>query len=265
MAGPPTRKSKFAVEAWSSEGYGKRIIINGDTGIGKTTLAALAPTPVWIGLDEGGREIKHPITNKDLQRISGVKTYEDVREVLQNVSLFKNNKTIVVDTITLLQDLAVDFVVRTVPTEKGKQVTNIVGYGYNKGYRHLYEAMKSILQDCDNLIHKNINVVLIAQSAIHSVPNPAGEDFLRTGLRLHRDKQWDIEGLYCEWADHIFHIGYKDAFVSDDKKIAGDTTRVIYTQPEVYLRAKSRTLTEDRISFEKQNDDSIWQFMFPKG
>lgn len=263
MAGPPKRstKTKYGVESWSSEGCGKKIIIYADTGMGKTTLAALAPTPVFLGLDEGGREIEHPITGEDLKRMRGTDTYEDVRNILQDVSLFKDNETGVLDTVTLLQDLGVDYVVKTVPTEKGKAVSSIIGYGYNKGYKHLYDVMKLILQDCDNLIHHNKNIILVAQSAVHNVPNPAGDDFLRTGLRLHKDKQWDVEGLYCEWADHIFYIGYKDSFV-EEKKIAGDTTRVIHVQPEVYLRAKSRTITEPLISFKDQKDDSVWQFVF---
>jgi hypothetical protein len=126
--------------------------------------------------------------------------------------------------------------------------------------------MKLILQDCDALIRKGKNVIIIAQAAPHSVPNPGGEDFIREGPRLGGRKGANIEAMYCEWADHIFRIGYN--FVSvDDKKATGTNDRSIFVHPEIHFRAKSRTLGTDKavVTFNSPEDDSIWQFLFEEG
>lgn len=268
--GPPVRTvvpqppKRFTIGPCNAESYGQKILEYSDTGMGKSTLAALAPRPVFLSLDEGIEELKHPLTGERLMRIEQkIETFQDVRDVLGNVSLFEKNDTVVIDTVTILQDLAEVYVVQNIKTDKGATVKNIVHYGYNKGYKHLYNTMKLILQDCDALIHQGKNIILIAQAAIHNIANPSGADFLRDGPRLHKDKSWDIEALYCEWASHILRIDYQDTFVKE-KKVTGETTRVIQTKPEVYFRAKSRTINEPLITFENPQDDSLWRFMFPE-
>lgn len=259
----PTTK-QFKIEPWGTD-QGERIILYGDTGIGKTTLAAMAGRTVFIGLDDGGGKIKHPQTGEPLVRIPGIQDFSDVRLVLQQHDLFNDYDTIAVDNVTLLQDLAEAYVVATIPTDKDIRVKNILGYGFNKGFKHLYNVMKYILTDCDELIRRKKNIILIAQSALHNVPNPSGEDFIRAGLRLHVEKVWNIESLYCEWADHVLRIDYFNAFVNKERKVQGDTVRAVFVQPELYFRAKSRTIKESCVSFETESDDSIWQLIFGKG
>jgi energy-coupling factor transporter ATP-binding protein EcfA2 len=256
----PQEQKKFTVESWNTH-EGERIIVYGDTGIGKTTLTSTAGKTVFIPLDEGGGKITHPITGESLKRIPNIKSFSDVREALQSYPLFDDYDTIVIDNVTLLQDLAEQHVVATIPTDSNIKVNNILGYGYNKGYKHLYNTMKLILTDCDELVRRGKNVILIAQSAIHNVPNPQGEDFIRAGLRLHVDKVWNIESLYCEWADHILRVDYHNAFIKR-KKVTGSTERAVFVQPELYFRAKSRTVKEPVVSFETEADTSIWQFIF---
>ncbi len=267
---PPVRKSaplpartpakKFTVEAWDAAQEGEKILLYADTGMGKTTLSALSPNPVFLGLDEGGRKIKHPVTGEPLRVVEGIETYQDVRDVLQQTTIFNDSDTVVIDTVTILQDLAIPHMLATIPKEKGDKAKNIVAYGYNKGYQHLYDLMKFILQDCDRLIHHGKNVILVAQATPNRVSNPGGEDYLRDGPRLYAGKP-SVEALYCEWADHILRIDYQNVW-AEDKKAKGDTTRIIYTKPEVYFRAKSRTIDEPIISFADKTDSSIWKFMF---
>jgi len=260
MSKPPTRPKAFNIVPWTTNG-GERIIVYGETGLGKSTLSLISPKPVFLGLDEGAGKLRHPVTGKPPQYVPGIKTFEDVRAALQDVKLFDEYETVVIDTVTILQSWAEVYVVKVIPTEKGAKVKNLMGYGYNKGYKHLYDAMNLILQDCDGLIRRGKNVILVAQAALRSVPNPSGEDFLRSGLRLHVDRSWNIEDLYSEWADHILRIDYHYVSVKE-KKASGSTERAIYVQPEVYFRAKSRTVKEAVVSFENKADDSIWKFIF---
>lgn len=261
---PPTPAEKivqaktFTIGDWDSNG-GERILWYGDTGIGKSSINLMAPKPVFLGLDEGAGRLHHPVTGKPPKRIENLETFADVRAALQQVDLFDSYETVVIDTVTILQDWAEPHMFATVPGPKGITVRNIEGYGYNKGYKHLYDKMKEILVDCDNLIRLGKHVSLIAQATPNRISNPGGEDFLRDGPRLYAGKP-SIEALYCEWADHILRIAYQDSFVKE-KKISGETTRAVFTQPEVYFRAKSRTISEPVVSFEDPADDSIWVFI----
>ena len=253
-------KKSFSIKPWDGADEGEKIILYAESGMGKTTLSALAPKPVFIGLDDGGRRIRHGKTGEPIEAIEGVDTFGDVREALQQLSLYDSYETIVVDTITAMQELAVPYMLETVPNEKGQKMDNIVRYGYNKGYQHLYDVMKLVLQDCDALVKAGKNVIFIAQAGPHKVPNPSGEDYLRSGPRLYSGTP-SIEALYCEWADHVLLIDY-NAKAVDKKKVVADENRVVITKGQAHFRAKSRTLREDLVSFDSPEDDSIWQFLF---
>jgi hypothetical protein len=260
---PPMPSKTFAAEKWSDQGEGEKIGIYADTGMGKTTLASLAPNPVFLGLDDGGRKLRHPKTGELLTRIPGIETFLDVHNVLSQPSVFESFETVVIDTGTILEEWAIPYMLENIPNDKGVTMKNIIQYGYNKGYRHLYDTMKIILQDCDALVRRGKNIIMIFQEAANRVPNPGGDDFLRAGPRLTSNKEANIEALYCEWMDHVFRIADYGAVVKD-KKILSTGKRAIFVKQEAYFRAKSRTLPLDIecVSFDSPSDDSIWQYVF---
>jgi len=254
-SGPPTVKPTKR---------GKKIGIYADTGLGKSTLAAMSPKPVFIDLDHNTDELVNPITGVDLSRIPGVETFPQLRTTLQTHSNFIGYDTVVVDNVTVAQNIAEPYMFETIKTDKGHTVKNIEGYGYHKGYKHLYDTMRFILADCDSLIAAGKNVILIAQSSPGKVANTAGDDYLREGPRLNTDKNWSIEALYCEWFTHLFRIAHQSVVV-DEKKVTGDVTRIIQTQPEIYFRAKTKgpaLADKPVVTFATPSDDSLWRFLF---
>ena len=88
----------FQVATWGSDDEGEKIIMYADSGMGKTTLASMLPTPTFAGLDDGGRKIRHPITGEKLKYIPGVETFSDFRMAIQQQDLFNDYETLVVDT-----------------------------------------------------------------------------------------------------------------------------------------------------------------------
>ncbi len=254
----------FTIEAWDALQDGKRILLYAESGMGKTTLASLAPKPVFIGIDDGGKLLRDEEGNL-LKHVPGVKCFGDVRAAIL-ADIYNDYETVVLDQATYLEEWAVEHVLATITNDKGAKMDNIVRYGYNKGFRHLYDTMKLILQDADSLIHRGKNVIIIAQMAPNKVANPGGEDFLREGPRLYSGTP-SIEALYCEWADHIFRIGYQFLTVEDKKVTGGENKRAVFVHPEPHFRAKSRTLGPDKavVAFDDPKDGSIWTFLFEKG
>jgi hypothetical protein len=262
-APPPMPGKTFSSEAWSDEKEGEKILLYADTGMGKSTLASTAPRPLFIGVDDGGRKLRHPVTGEKLQRIPGIETFGDIRCALRQPGIMDNHDTLVVDTVTVVEELAIPYLLETIPNDKGATMKNIIQYGYNKGYRHLYDTMKMIIQDCDALVRSGKNIILIAQEAANRVPNAGGEDFLRSGPRLTSNKEANIEALYCEWCDHVLRIAYHGAVVKD-RKVTGSDSRAIFVKQEAHFRAKSRTLPRDVecVSFASPEDTSIWEYIF---
>jgi len=263
----PNQAKTFSIEAWDGAASGEKIILYGETGMGKTTLASMAPDPVFIGLDDGGRKLRHPKTGELLKHIPSVETFEDVRAAI-SACLDFDCQTVVIDTGTILESLAERHVLNTVSGPQGSKPSNLESYGYGKGYKHLYDAMRLPLIDCDKLIEAGKNVIVICQSINNKIANPAGDDYLCNEPRLYHSRQYSILLLWCEWADHIFRIDYQGTWVKkQDKnaafgKVSGDTTRVVQTKEETYFKAKSRTLDDPVISFETKDDDSLWQLLF---
>lgn len=258
----------FAIRPWGGENEGEKVIIYGGSGMGKSSLAAMAPKPVFIGVDDGGRKIRDARNGGIIDAFDNVETFEDVRAISSNPALFAAHKTLVIDTATKTQELAVPYVLANY-NKDGKKVGNLEDYGWGKGYIHQGEVMRLLLADCDILVRRGINVILLCQESAITVANAEGADYLMDGPKLVHNKQVSIRSEFCEWADHVIRIGFNDTTVAAAVgakvgKVQGtDTTRVLLAQGARHFFAKSRTLQEPRISFAGANDDSLWQFMFP--
>ncbi|MCK5615849.1 AAA family ATPase, partial [Candidatus Pacearchaeota archaeon] len=142
----------FQVATWGDDNEGEKIIMYADSGMGKTTLASMLPTPTFAGLDDGGRKIRHPVTDEKLKNIPGIETFSDFRMATQQPDLFNDYETLVVHTGNILEGWALDWMLQNVAGEKGTLMKNIEQYGWGKGYRHLYDTMRLPLADFDALI-----------------------------------------------------------------------------------------------------------------
>ena len=275
----------FSTASWTGEGEGQKIILYAASGKGKTTLASMAPDPIFIGLDDGGRMVRNPITKEPIQRVPGVESFQDVRDVLHQRGLFDKAKSVVIDTGTILELLAIQHVIDTIPHEKlGIQVAHLDDYGYGKGYNHLFDTMRLIFQDLDGLVRQGKNVIVLCQQCPVVIANAAGTNYLQDGPKLYSPgpdskQSFTVRGYACEWADHVLKLDYlqqnvvgggleTDARSGKVKekagKVRGDTTRAIFTMPaDPSYFAKTRTLTEPVISFGDPTDDSLWRYLFP--
>lgn len=256
----------FTIAPWDGSMSGEKIIIYGDYGMGKTTLASMAPNPVFIGLDDGGRKLHNPQTGELLAHIPGVDTFKDVRDAL-DACLDLDCQTVVIDTITELEILAEPYTFDTVPLPKNAARRNLEAYGYGKGRNHMYDTMRLPLLNCDKLIAAGKNVIAIAQLSCNTRTNDIGEKYVKEGPQLfHSEKGTSVLNLWCRWSDHIFRIAPQNIVVPDGKKKAyGDVIRVINTVGGLSYEAKSRTLEEPVISFETKEDDSLWVMLFGGG
>jgi hypothetical protein len=278
----PARVSKpFVIQPWTGDGEGEKVIIYAASGKGKTTLASMAPDPVFIGLDDGGRKVRNPLTGEPIRHIPNIQTFQDVRDALHQPSLFNSAKSVVIDTGTVLELLAIQHVIETIPHEKPSiKIEHLDDYGYGKGFNHLFDTMRLIFQDLDAHVRQGRHVIILCQQCPVVIANPAGANFLENGPKLYAPgpdskQSFTVRGYACEWADHVFKIDYLQQQVigaRTDKegkehagKVVGSTKRAIFTMPsDPSYFAKTRTLTDPVISFETQADDSLWRLLMPQ-
>jgi len=266
-AAPKAPKKKFSV-GQNSGTSGRKMMFYGASGIGKSSISVLAPKPVMIPLDNGSGNLIDPKTGNKIIEVEGVRSFEDTRDVLHQYELFDDFDSVIIDNVTKMEDLSHQYMFDTIKHEKGSTCSSIEGYGFGKGYRHLYDIMKLILQDCDELVRRGKNVILIAQCIARQIPNAAGDDYLCNCPRLYPGSKnlASVADLYCEWCDDLLFMDYANTMVHK-KKITGDTMRAIFTQAEPHFKAKTRalpngTVIDPVVSFEDPTDDSIFQYVF---
>jgi energy-coupling factor transporter ATP-binding protein EcfA2 len=261
----------FSVTAQANGGQGQKIVIYGKSGIGKSTLAAMAPNAVFIDVDNGTSNLVHPETKDPIMHVTGVETFQDLRDAMAQADLFPDGATIVVDTITAVEALAEQHVLLTVKKD-GNFVSSIKQYGWGDGERHVLDAMRLLLSDMDRVVRGGRNIILLAQLDQATVSNAEGTDYLEDGPKLIHRRNCSVRTSIVEWADQVFRIGYADLTVYKDNdkaragKVDGDAERAVFTGGAQHFIAKSRPIKGTKlppiIRFAAENDNAAWHYVF---
>lgn len=237
---PPQASQRTIKFGKAVETVGHRTLLYGPGGIGKTTLGTIAPGPVaFFDLDESLSRLK-PRTEP---LVAACASWTELREALQ-LDGWQAAKTIVIDSVTRAEELCIAHTLATVKHEKGHLVSRIEDYGYGKGYQFVFDSFLPMLGDLDRHCRAGRNVILIAHDCVTTVPNPAGEDWIRYEPRLQcpQSGKAAIRLRVKEWADHVLFLGYD--VVAKDGKGQGSGTRTLYPSELPHCMAKSRTCQE---------------------
>ena len=254
---PPVARKKVAFGSIQPQGH--RIVLYGPGGIGKTTLAALAPAPVaFIDLDESMPVLRPQLPGDlDIRLVSGVSTWQDLREMLAATG-WDGIHTIVIDSVTKAEELAAAWVLANVKKENGQKAERLEDYGWGRQFGHIYDTFLALLGDLDQHVRAGRNVVLIAHDCTTEVPNPSGPNWLRYEPRLQSPASGksSVRLRVREWADHVLYLGYDKGNVQDGKMAKGFETRTLYPVEMPHCMAKSRTCST--ALGVARNDAALW-------
>lgn len=207
-----------------------RIVIHGTDGVGKSTFAADAPAPIFLGAEDGTGHL-------DVARFPAPECWQDVLDAVKTLTLEAHDyKTLAVDSL----DWVEPHIWQTVCDAAGVDHLEEVGGGYGKGPAAALDLWRVFLSALERLqAAKGMHVVLIAHTQIKPFKNPEGDDWERYILKLHPG----AAGLCREWVKGVYFANYETFAVKDKKKrIRGVSTgaRLIYTQRTAAYDAKDR-------------------------
>lgn len=220
-----------------------RICIYGSHGVGKSTLAAQFPKPIFLSTEDG----------LDQLDVTSFPRARSVGEVVENIkTLIKEEhdfKTVVVD--------SVDWLVEPLIVSNVEKNHDEKALAYGKGQMMVAEEFREILQGLDMLRRKrNMNVVLIAHANITRFDDPRNEGYDRYAPKLPNR----CNALLQEWADVLAFAAFKVIIKRSDagfnkEKSRGITTgeRLLHFIEQPAFIAKNRYSLPDDIEMSFDN------------
>lgn len=231
---PPRRMTLSAVTT-GKVARPLRVLLYGTEGIGKSTFAASAPSPIFLGAEDGSALL-------DVARFPQPESWADVMDAVRTLVTEEHSyQTLVIDSVDWTEPLCWAAVCAA-----GKK-PDIEAFPYGKGYTAALERWRSLIVALDTLrARRNMSVILVGHAHVKGFKNPEGPDFERYQLALHEK----ASGALRQWADELI-FARAEVFVSKEgqraKGISGE--RIAHTAGCAAFDAKSRHGLPERLPF----------------
>ena len=172
-----------------------KALVYGVEGIGKSTLGAGFPAPLFLCAESGTERL-------DVARLPEPRTWAAVLADLDEVATGKHEfKTLVVDTLDWLEPLVWDHA-----CAKNKWAS-IEAPGYGKGYVEALGEWRQLLKRLEAIRARGIHVVILAHATVRRVSPPDLEPFDRYALKVNEK----AAALVREWVDAVLFAQYEVA------------------------------------------------------
>jgi hypothetical protein len=190
-----------------------RFVIYGPEGVGKSTLAAASPNPIWLDIEDGSSRLN--VARYQFRDDASGHVPNNYAEVISAIDDLGMNdhpfETLVIDTADRLESLIWKFMM-----ERDKK-TSIEDYGFGKGFNLAVDEWRALCVRLDRLRSvRRMSVILLAHAQIRTFKNPDGEDYDRYNLRINEKaggflKEWsDVAGFACFEEGAAKQIGDKN-------------------------------------------------------
>lgn len=205
----------------------QKLVFYGSEGIGKTSLAAQCPDPLFIDTEGGTAHL-------DVRRTQKPQDWDELIALVKEIAVTPDIcRTLVIDTADWAESMCIDFIC------KKYNQPGIESFGYGKGYSYLAEEFSRLLLACNEVILSDKNVVITAHAKMRKqeLPDEQGA-FDRWELKLSKQ----TAPLLKEWPDALLFLNFKTFVIATDANThkAQGGKRVIYTSHHPCWDAKNR-------------------------
>jgi hypothetical protein len=196
-AGAPSQRSFLAEVKTGKLEQPLRVVVHGPQGVGKSTLAAGAPEPIFIGAEDGSAAL-------DVARFPQPSSLDDVIAMVHELTRTPTPyQTVVIDSLDWLEPMVWQHVCEAANSPRIKAIED---FGYGKGYVAALDEWRRLLIALDQLrAARRMHVVMIAHTAQKKTKNPAGDDWDRFAMKLNEK----AAGLVSEWADDVLFAQFE--------------------------------------------------------
>lgn len=167
-----------------------RVVVLGDSGVGKTTYAAKFPKPLVLDVEFGLGAI-------DVPSIPIRSTDDFNRAVSALISEQHEYQTVIIDSADWLEELMVRGICRE---NKAKSIADLE---WGRGYALLSQKWKAVVSMLDDLRARGVVVVVISHAAPETIKRPDIPEYQRMGLALQRAGD---RNRLVEWADIVVYV-----------------------------------------------------------
>ena len=209
----------------------------GEGGMGKTTLAAMFKSPVFIRTEDGTASLAG---NDNVNLFPLATSTQDVLDAIEALATQKHDhKTLVIDSITQLGTMIEAEIVAADP--KAKSI-NQAGGGYGAGYSTAAEKHRQIRDWAGSLAYeKGMNVIFIGHADTEMLDLPDMDAFARYTVRMHKKSI----PHYTDNVDMVGMIRLKTFVRGGD----GDKKRAISTgEREIICHPQASSVTKNRFN-----------------
>jgi hypothetical protein len=219
-----------------------RIVVYAPHGVGKTTLAASAPNPIFLQTEDGLGEI-------DAATFGLLKSFDEVMEAIGSLYTEEHDfQTLVIDSVDWMEPLVWAQVC------KDNNWLNIEQPGYGKGYAAATDVWRTLFDGLNALRdEKGMTIIMIAHADVKRFDSPETEPYDRYQIKLHQR----ASALLQEHVDCVFFANYRVSTVKTDagfnKKVVrgvGGGERLLYTTERPAFLAKNRYSMPDNLPME---------------
>lgn len=158
------------------------ITICGDAGMGKTSLAATFPKPIFIRAEDGLQAIPEDSRPDAFPVLTSV---DDLLAQLQALVTEQHDyKTVVIDSVTALERMFMQYVIESDP-KKPKSINQALG-GYGAGWAAVGSLHQRVRKAAGLMVNKGMFVVFVAHADTETIELPDSDPYTRYSLRLNK-------------------------------------------------------------------------------
>lgn len=206
-------------------------LIQGVDGVGKSSLGAQMPSPIFIGPESGTANLN--VTRLSVDSFASVMTA--IKELTDDPHTYQS---LVVDSLDWLEPLVWEHVVFSA---SDKKIKSIEDFGYGKGYAFAIDEWRKMISALNALREKRkMNILFIAHTHVKIAKDPTVvTEYERYQLKLN-DK---AAALWREFVDVVLFANFETLTASDKKgktRAFGDGARYLYTERRPGFDAKNR-------------------------